>query len=82
MTKLRYKLMQDLLCGRKHPKILPSHLHLTHNHSTSDLECIDHAGKLGSCSAITPNLTKCKALQESTPELQKSNRSMTDLKIL
>jgi hypothetical protein len=34
MTKLRYKLMQDLLCGRKHPKVLSSHLQFTYDYST------------------------------------------------
>lgn len=38
MTKLRYKLMQDLLCRRKHPKILPPHLQLTQDYSALDAD--------------------------------------------
>ena len=48
MTKLRFKLVQDLLCGSEHSKILPFHLHLTHNYLTLDLEYNDHIDKLES----------------------------------
>ena len=48
--------MQDLVCGRKHPKILLSHLHNTYDDLILDLDDIDHAHILEFCHVITQTL--------------------------
>jgi len=55
MRKLRNKFMQDLVCSRKHPKVLASHLHDTHDNSILDADYIGHAHIVESCHVIATN---------------------------
>lgn len=56
--------MQDLLCGRKHPKILPSHLHFTYNYSNLEEKEYRKDENLQNKSICFMTTLRCKIMQD------------------